>query len=369
MRIFPLTTILFTPSHFFPTFHHFQSTTTCQRSSKILHSNFVFLFPDSTSSLHSNRYESPIENSYDSNLLTNNHRNSAFNSVDTASFDRETPFSSSDSVDYDTYSFNQPKVLTIPDSGDRSVNPIYVAVPAVGACLLVVIVVFAFYLLRKHGSNGAGGGSGVMNGHRHRGVNGGPVSTPSLLSSSPFLYADRLSHDGGPPDCVCCESSSSSSSLYCHHDDRPRDNQAYHQKHPPASDHQNPKLYPPKYAEAFLSPGVEASHPPHSHWVYPANPRQPKTSHVTHVSDPTLFASLPLRPPPSYLGTSMAPLTDDTPPAYLGMSAPLPRDVSPTYPAGTTASVPPRDGSPPSYVPRAFVATADKKDHVQSLLL
>jgi len=305
---------------------------------------------NSTSGFDSNRQGYWKENSHGPNSLANHDDERDHRENDVSNEDRGRIF---ESEDYDSYSYNQPTVLTLPESGYRSINPIYVAVPAVGACLLVVIVVFAFYLLRKHGSAG---------------TVGGPASTPSLLSSSPFIYADRLSHSGGQPDCVCCESSSSSSSLYCHHDERLRDNRTYHQKHPPPNpDPRNQKLHPPKYAEAFLSPPshcIEVTHP-HAPppFLYPPNTRHPKT---THVSDPTLFSSPPPQPPPAYFGTSMAPFPDDTPPAYLGASAPLPRDSSPSF-GGAPAPVL-RGGSPPSYVPRALVATADK-DQVQSLLL
>jgi hypothetical protein len=62
---------------------------------------------------------------------------------------------------------SNPKVLSYPRT---TVNPIYIAVPAVGACILVVIIIFAIYLLRQHHG-----------------------TSPSL--TSPFLYVEQQTAD------------------------------------------------------------------------------------------------------------------------------------------------------------------------------
>jgi len=210
-----------------------------------------------TSASNSLGGESSAINSYDPTVLANNNNDKDdYNNHFTNAFDADSSDPSSSSIDRndvdddeDSYFYYQPKVLTFGDA----VNPIYVAVPAVGACILLLIVLFAFYLLRKHSS----GGVSVGGAHRHRGVGGAP--TPSLLSSSPFLFVDHQSQRGAS-DCGC-ESSSSSSSLYCHHDlhqqhHQQRNNPSYSSPHP--SHHSPPPSHPPKYDEAFLA------HPPTS---------------------------------------------------------------------------------------------------------
>ena len=58
------------------------------------------------------------------------------------------PAVSTNTRDYNT--FQEPEDIYYPESDKRrTINPIYIAVPIAGACLLLAIIIFAIYVLKR----------------------------------------------------------------------------------------------------------------------------------------------------------------------------------------------------------------------------